>query len=200
MNQDIILHGQTFIPGEHLVVETITLFDVETTQYVPATVEAYDAICKNIQDATLAHAVSNTLYRAGASTLRARVIAALKEQHGKTPEKDEKPEPFVKRMRAELGVNTVNALIAKAFDDKTVYITALSSSKERGSGGVTKEVEKIAGETRERWASGESSPTRTAELFAAKGIVWEEPSDQVDDATLHSLVARYLKAMRALSL
>ena len=191
--------GRTYELGAELGVDTVKVFDVPVKQYIPLTVEAYEQATAR-QGSCVEHAVAYTIARSGASRMRAMVIKAIETKWSIKPTEGEKPEPFLKRVRAEKTAAEVNALIDSTLSDPTLYIVALETSKERGSAGVTKEVLKIVSETRERWASGDSSPSNTAALFAERGIVWDEPSEDISDDDLATKVAAYLKALRTTSL
>lgn len=191
--------GRSYELGADVGVDTVKVFDVAVKQYIPLTVEAYEQATAR-QGSCVEHAVAYTIARSGASRFRAMIIKAIENKWGIKPTDNEKPEPFMKRVRAEKSAVEVNALIEETLADPTLYLVALETSKERGSAGVTKEVLKIVGETRERWASGESSPSNTAALFAERGIPWENPSDDISDDDLATKVAAYLKALRTTSL
>ncbi len=186
--------GRTYEVGSDLIVDTLNVFDVTISQYVPSTVDSYERATGRPGSA-VEHAVAYTIARSGASRYRALAIKAM-ESLGMKPNDGEKADAFIKRCRSEKGEKEVNALIAATLADRSLYLIALENSKERGGDGITKEVRQLAADTRERWAAGESSPTSTAAKFAEKGVEWANPTEDIADDEFYILIAAYLKALR----
>jgi hypothetical protein len=184
-------NASAYINGASTVFETIELAGIEFNQRVPADYATFD-LAAGRELAALGFAVSNHGYRGFATYARTAMADALAAKYSDVSwdKKTQSAAKYIDSVRTSKGESEVNVFLLGTIHEDTFLFT-LENSRERNGTSFSKELVKQLEGIRARWESSASSPENTAATLAKLGVIWTNPSKDVEDSVILPLLRDY---------